>query len=210
MICANFALLYITFIEQNIARNCRYLMVVVVGAFASRVKSSSKLKIQPKKVLIGSIITFGVLMFTISGVYYLYIQSSANKHSKHLDPGNHWIGYILVAISIIADALFSDSQAFSKANFQPSSNHLFISASWFTFIFVFAFSLLKGELFDQIDFCLNHPSVIKDVLLMSILQVFGQISIYYVISNFKQHIFPLISTTRKIFTVLLSIFIFGH
>jgi len=45
---------------------------------------------------------------------------------------------------------------------------------------------------------------------MSILQVLGQVSIYYVISNFKQHMFPLISTTRKVLTVLLSIFIFGH
>ena len=45
---------------------------------------------------------------------------------------------------------------------------------------------------------------------MSVLQVVGQISIYYVIINFKQHMFPLISTTRKVFTVLLSILIFGH
>ena len=44
---------------------------------------------------------------------------------------------------------------------------------------------------------------------MSVLQVTGQISIYYVILHFKQHMFPLISTTRKVFTVLLSILIFG-
>jgi UDP-galactose transporter B1 len=42
------------------------------------------------------------------------------------------------------------------------------------------------------------------------LQVIGQVSIYYVIANFKQHVFPLIATTRKIITVLLSIFIFSH
>jgi hypothetical protein len=30
------------------------------------------------------------------------------------------------------------------------------------------------------------------------------------ITNFKQHIYPLISTTRKIFTILISIFLFGH
>ena len=49
-----------------------------------------------------------------------------------------------------------------------------------------------------------------DIFLLGILQVLGQVSIYYVIANFKQHIFPLISTTRKVFTVLLSIFIFHH
>jgi UDP-galactose transporter B1 len=45
---------------------------------------------------------------------------------------------------------------------------------------------------------------------MVVLQVLGQVSIYYVVSNFKQHIFPLISTTRKILTVILSIVVFGH
>lgn len=45
---------------------------------------------------------------------------------------------------------------------------------------------------------------------MAVLQVVGQVSIYYVIVNFKQHIFPLISTTRKVLTVLLSIVIYGH
>lgn len=42
------------------------------------------------------------------------------------------------------------------------------------------------------------------------LQVIGQICIYYVIANFKQHVFPLISTTRKMITVIASIFYFGH
>lgn len=115
-----------------------------------------------------------------------------------------------MGISIIADALFSDNQAYAKVYFKPSSNHLFTSTSFFAFIYVFIFSLLKGELVSQFTFCINHPSVITDVLVMSVLQVVGQISIYYVILNFKQHIFPLISTTRKVFTVLLSILFYGH
>ena len=48
------------------------------------------------------------------------------------------------------------------------------------------------------------------LLCIGTLQLVGQICIYYIVSNFKQHIFPLISTTRKILTVILSIFIFNH
>jgi drug/metabolite transporter (DMT)-like permease len=40
--------------------------------------------------------------------------------------------------------------------------------------------------------------------------VTGQVSIYYIVANFKQHIFPLISATRKIITIVCSIFIFDH
>lgn len=70
--------------------------------------------------------------------------------------------------------------------------------------------MIRGEAIEQIVFCIEHPSVIKYILIISILQVLGQVSVYFIVSNFKQHIFPLIGTTRKIFTVLLSIIVFGH
>lgn len=116
----------------------------------------------------------------------------------------------MLAISITADALFSDSQAYSKVEFKPTSNQLFTCTSFFSFLYVFIFTFIIGEGFEQIHFCINHPTVMIDLVVMSVLQVLGQISIYYVILNFKQHIFPLISTTRKVLTVLLSILIFGH
>lgn len=70
--------------------------------------------------------------------------------------------------------------------------------------------VLKGDLIDSIMFCNSHPMAIIDIGLIGLLQVLGQISIYFIVLNFKQHIFPLVSTTRKVFTVLLSIFIFNH
>ena len=38
----------------------------------------------------------------------------------------------------------------------------------------------------------------------------GQVAIYYVIINFKQHIFPLIAMTRKVMTIVLSIVVYRH
>jgi solute carrier family 35 (UDP-galactose transporter), member B1 len=46
--------------------------------------------------------------------------------------------------------------------------------------------------------------------LIGLLQVLGQVSIYFVVMNFKQHIFPLVSLIRKVLTVLLSIYYFNH
>lgn len=210
MLCANYALLYIDYLEQALGRNSRYLMVVIIGAFFSRVKKGSTLKLPPKKILVAAVITGGVLIFTLYGVTNTYIQHS-NKHgSSHRDESQSWKGYVLLIISITADALFSDSQAYEKHCFKPTANHLFTSANFYTFLIVLIFSFLSGEGFEQIHFCINHPTVIIDLFVMGVLQVLGQISIYYVIVNFKQHMFPLISTTRKVFSVFLSIFIFGH
>lgn len=57
---------------------------------------------------------------------------------------------------------------------------------------------------------IQYPTALIDILIVGVLQVIGQICIYYVVANFKQHVFPLISTTRKIITVISSIFVYGH
>lgn len=70
--------------------------------------------------------------------------------------------------------------------------------------------IIKGDLISSLMFCKSHPFVVLDIVLIGSLQVLGQVSIYFIVLNFKQHMFPLVSTTRKVFTVLLSIFIFNH
>ena len=78
MLCANYALLYIDYLEQALGRNSRYLMVVIVGAFFSRVKKGSTLKLPPQKILVAAVITAGVLIFTFYGVHIIIIFSRKN------------------------------------------------------------------------------------------------------------------------------------
>lgn len=110
----------------------------------------------------------------------------------------------------MVDALFSDSQAYSKATFKPTANQLFKYTNLYSFFFCTAYSLLEGSLLESVKFMLAYPEVFWHVIGIGLLQVVGQISVYYIVGNFKQHIFPLVATTRKILTVILSIFIFNH
>jgi len=48
------------------------------------------------------------------------------------------------------------------------------------------------------------------MMVLGISGAFGQIVVYWMISNFKQHIVPFVITTRKIFTVVISILFFKH
>ena len=204
ILAANTALLYITFLQKVVGGNLRYLLVVLIGAFFSRVRKGNPLKLAPKKVIVALVITAGVLMFSILGA------NNKNTKESSINPDLVWKGFLFLLISVVSDALLSDSQAYAKANYQPTSNHLFTSANFYAFVFVLAYSAVTGEVSQQLRFCYRHPAVIVDLLLVSVLQVVGQISIYYVVGNFKQHMFPLISTTRKVLTILLSIFIYDH
>lgn len=116
----------------------------------------------------------------------------------------------MILVSIVSDAFFSDSQAYSKVSFHPTANHLFTAANKWAFLFVFTNAAVQGELIPSIKFLINHPSANIDLFGVCILQLVGQICIYLVVANFKQHIYPLISTVRKIFTILLSILVYGH
>jgi UDP-galactose transporter B1 len=121
-----------------------------------------------------------------------------------------WLGYLMVAFAVLSDAFFLDNQAYCKSKYKPTSNHMLTSANLFTFAICLGHSFLQGTLYDEIRFCIEHPTVNIEIILLSLLQSFGQVAIYFIITNFKQHMFPLVSMTRKIMTILLSIFIYGH
>jgi hypothetical protein len=69
MLTTNYALLYIPYPVQVIGRNIRFLCVVIIGAFFSRVKKThSHLRIGKHKILIAMLITVGVLLFNFAKV----------------------------------------------------------------------------------------------------------------------------------------------
>jgi UDP-galactose transporter B1 len=67
-----------------------------------------------------------------------------------------------------------------------------------------------GSITYLINFTIEYPDILKDLLLLSILSGIGQIFVYRIVKEFKQHIVPFVITTRKIFTVVISIVVYKH
>jgi hypothetical protein len=63
MLATNVALLYISYPTQVIARNSRYLFVILVGSFLSRVPHKDDLKLPKHKIYVALLITLGVILF---------------------------------------------------------------------------------------------------------------------------------------------------
>jgi len=67
MVTSSYALLYIAYPIQVIGRNIRFLFVVIIGAYFSRIKKmDSHLKLGKHKIYIAAIITIGVLLFNFA------------------------------------------------------------------------------------------------------------------------------------------------
>jgi len=77
-------------------------------------------------------------------------------------------------------------------------------------VFSMAYACLTLQLVDIIMFVWNHRLFAIHLLLYSSCALVGQMFIYRMIKQFKQHFVPFVITTRKIFTVGLSIVWYGH
>jgi hypothetical protein len=73
-----------------------------------------------------------------------------------------------------------------------------------------AYSILIGESFYTLGFIFTHPLFGAHILGMGILSTLGQMFVYRMIKQFKQHFVPFVITTRKIMTVGLSIIYYHH
>ena len=63
---------------------------------------------------------------------------------------------------------------------------------------------------DGITFMLTHKWFFIHLTALGLLNCFGQFFVYRMIKEFKQHIVPFVITTRKIFTVAISILFYNH
>ena len=59
----NYALLYISYPLQVVSKNTRYILVVIVGAFFSRVRKNKELRLPKSKILIAIVISLGAGLF---------------------------------------------------------------------------------------------------------------------------------------------------
>lgn len=72
------------------------------------------------------------------------------------------------------------------------------------------YSLALFEVGDILQFFLEHRLFTIHMLIMGVLSTIGQMFVYRMIKQFKQHFVPFVITTRKIFTVGLSVLYYHH
>eukprot|EP00981_Chlorochromonas_danica_P014847 scaffold9105_cov169-Ochromonas_danica.AAC.4 len=72
------------------------------------------------------------------------------------------------------------------------------------------FSLALGELNSGLSYCFANPLIFNKILKFAVCSAIGQSFIFYTIANFDPLFCTTITTTRKVFSVLLSIFLNGH
>ncbi|CAD8113624.1 unnamed protein product [Paramecium primaurelia] len=82
--------------------------------------------------------------------------------------------------------------------------------SLWSFIGSIFYTIIQGKFIQFLSYIQQYRQVIPEIMFLTIYSVLGQVFIFYCISCFSPRVLSVVTTTRKFFTVLLSIIIHNH
>lgn len=119
-------------------------------------------------------------------------------------------GLILLFVSLILDGLTGASQDRLQEKYRLSTHELMFYINIWAVLLLVILSAFTGQAWEGYSYCLENPPIIYYFLTASITSAAGQNFIFYTISNFNALTLATITTTRKFFTILVSVVWFGH
>eukprot|EP00559_Dactyliosolen_fragilissimus_P008421 CAMPEP_0184863546 /NCGR_PEP_ID=MMETSP0580-20130426/11556_1 /TAXON_ID=1118495 /ORGANISM="Dactyliosolen fragilissimus" /LENGTH=321 /DNA_ID=CAMNT_0027361939 /DNA_START=265 /DNA_END=1230 /DNA_ORIENTATION=- len=123
------------------------------------------------------------------------------------------VAYILMSLAldgVIAGFQKKLKEETAKAGVKPKPYDYMFWTNLFMCLTAIVISFGLGEFTTGIDFCLANPEILSKIVKFSACSAIGQSFIFYTIANFDPLVLSTVTTTRKIFSVLLSIFLKGH
>lgn len=194
MVCSNMALQFVSYPTQVIGKAGKPIPVMILGVLLGK-------KVYPIRKY------FFVFLIVIGVVLFMYKDGNASK--KQIE-GQATFGQLLLLLSLTMDGLTSAVQERMKAEHKSKSGHMMLNMNLWSVILSGAVILVSGELFQFIQFLQRNPTTIWHIATFSIAGAFGQYFIFVTVAEFGPLPCSIITTTRKFFTVLGSILIFGH
>ncbi|GLH11441.1 hypothetical protein R5R35_002159 [Gryllus longicercus] len=193
MVCSNMALQWINYPTQVVGKSAKPIPVMILGVLLGR-KSYSM-----QKYLFVLLIVIGVALF-------MYKDGKTSTESDTMIG----FGEFLLLLSLTMDGLTAAIQERMKSEFQTKSGHMMLSMNLWSILFLGIAVLSTGELFTFISFIQRHPSIIWHLVTFSVASALGQFFIFLTVSDFGPLPCSIMTTTRKFFTVLGSVLLFGN
>jgi len=197
MAASNESLRYVSYPTQVLGKSCKMVPVMAGGILLGGKKYSMAAYAQV------ALITLGVLVFNFAG-----------KSKKGGADSSY--GLILIAASLVLDAVTGGLQDKVKAktkelnpevkSAKPTMHESMLYTNISGFLVAAVLALLTGHLTSGLAFCGRFPEVFKAILVYLLASAVGQNFIYYTITQFDPLLLTTVTTTRKIFSTLYSVF----
>lgn len=125
------------------------------------------------------------------------------------------IGVMYILGSLVLDGITAGFQKrikteTKKAGISPKPYDFMFWTNLSMCVTAAAVALVLGELQQGTAYCIANAEIFSKIIKFAICSAIGQSFIFYTIANFDPLVLSTITTTRKIFSVLMSIFLKGH
>jgi len=125
------------------------------------------------------------------------------------------LGVVYIVMSLLLDGVTAGFQKrlkteTGKVGVKPKPYDFMFWTNFFMFLTALPVAGGLGELNSGAAFCFSNPEISTKIIKFALCSAIGQSFIFYTIANFDPLILSTVTTTRKIFSVLLSIFLKGH
>lgn len=154
-----------------------------------------------------------VTVFLITaGVSGFMLFEPHKKESRATETLNSFYGLILLLINLFIDGAVNSFQDKIYIQHKISSQKMMFYMNLFASLFMIAWlsNPFNPELTDALAFTSKYPAVLLDIFMFCICSALGQKFIYYTIEQFGSLSLVTITVTRKLFTMLISLFYFNH
>jgi len=197
------ALRYVAFPLQTISKSTKVIPVMLMG------KVLNKKTYPCVDYLEAAAISAGVALFSLANL-------SAEAFARGGTDGDTgalgaWLGVMMLGLYVVSDSFTSQwqSRVYQAHPQVDQFQMMFAVNTWAILMTLFAL-VTSGELWVTLAFIRANPSALVDNVTIAITSATGQLFIFYTIKTFGPVVFTIIMTTRQMFSIVLSTFIFGH
>lgn len=128
---------------------------------------------------------------------------------------NSVMGVAYIVLSLVLDGVTAGFQKrlkaeTAKAGVKPKPYDFMFWTNLYMCLTAVVISVALNEVGTGLAFCLANPEILSKIIKFAVCSAVGQSFIFYTIANFDPLVLSTVTTTRKIFSVLLSILMKGH
>ncbi|OQS03560.1 Drug/Metabolite Transporter (DMT) Superfamily [Thraustotheca clavata] len=194
MLCSNEALKHVSYPTQALGKSCKMIPVMLMGVLIGRKKYALK------EYISVFLITVGIVVFQLGKA------ASPSKQAQE----NSYYGLGLLFLSLTLDGITGPNQEFLSATYKPSVHQQMLNTNLWAVVYTAIGCIVTGQGIVGLNFCLGNPEIYSALFFFSVCSALGQNFIYFTIQRFSALTCTTITTTRKFFTILASVLVFGN
>ncbi|KAI9207637.1 UAA transporter [Polychytrium aggregatum] len=193
------ALSHIDYPTMILGKSCKLIPVMIMNFVIYRKT------FPPYKYLVVLLVTVGVSAF-------MMLHEQEGTHKRGAAASSLW-GLFLLSINLFVDGATNSTQDQVFHKYKVSGTQMMTFMNFFSSILMILYLLLNpysAELRNALVFCSLFPRVMLDVVLFGLCGAIGQCFIYHTLERFGSLSLVTVTVTRKMFSILLSLFVYSH